>query len=224
MKRLLVILLMLVNTTILAQTPNKPWSVTTGFTTDYVARGTTQSLNKPAGFITGEYNLKGFYIGGYVSTMDFGDGTTVETDGWLGYRFAFKGFNFDTAFSYYGYPNGPVTWDMQEVKLITSKNLNKKTLLAYTIAYSPDYFNVSGPSLWNELALTYNITDKFSISGGVAQQTIFEHPETYSTFNVGATYFLKPNIALDARYADTDRHDLGIFYENSVSFTIRFTY
>lgn len=56
-----------------------------GVTSNYMARGTTQSMGEPALFSGIDYtNPNGFYAGIWTSNMDFGDGTDREYDVYTG--------------------------------------------------------------------------------------------------------------------------------------------
>lgn len=196
-----------------------------GVTSNYMARGTTQSMGEPALFSGIDYtNPAGFYAGIWTSNMDFGDGTDREYDVYTGFRKTFGKLNTDTAILFYGYLNAPTNYNMGELKETLTYPLLEKLSLTYTIAYTPNYFNISGASIWNEVSASYKLCSKTTLSTGLGNQWIMDDWGTYSTVNVGILYQICDNTSLDFRYYNTNRADLGKYYFNAFSATIRITY
>ena len=55
--------------------------------------------------------------------------------------------------------------------------------------------------------------DFHRISGAVGHQSIAEAAD-YATWNLGAGFALSDHLSLDARYFDTDAHELGKLYDS----------
>jgi uncharacterized protein (TIGR02001 family) len=194
----------------------------TSVSTDYIARGTSQTLGKPALSIGADYSYQNLYIGTWTSNVDFDDGTKRELDLYTGYYKTIKNTSLDFGFLFYGYFNAPINYNMIEYKLAVKQQF-KKLLVTVQALYSPDYFNVSGKSLWLETILSYAIDDKLTISGAYGKQYIYSGG-TYGTYNIGATYILYKNLSIDCRYSNTDHHDYGDIYQNTVTTTLKLTF
>lgn len=190
---------------------------------DYMARGTSQSLGNTVYAFGADYNfLNGFYLGTWTANVDFNDGTDQEIDGWIGYRKTKGNFTFDTALALYGYTNDPVPYEMFEAKFVFTEVVGKFTFVE-TLAYSPEYFNILNQSAWGELNIIYNLTESLSISSAVGYQHI-QGGGSYGCYNVGMSYKLCPNTTLDARFYDTNDHGQGKAWQSAVAFSIRTTF
>lgn len=87
-----------------------PWafaqiSFNAALTSDYVWRGVSQTDEDPALQLGVDWaHESGFYLGGWASNVDFGDGTDVEFDAWLGFKNELdSGFSYDLGYIYYFY-------------------------------------------------------------------------------------------------------------------------
>lgn len=216
MKYLLAIVCLAVATPAVAQ---DNWTFTAGITNDYIARGTSQTSNQPAANLGVTYDADNWYATFWTSNVDFGDGTTQEIDFMAGYRTTVADWNVIYGFGSYNYLDDPVPYEMVEFSIKANRTFGRVTP-NFTLAYSPDYFNVSGPSLWAEAGVSYALTDRWSVGGSVARQEIEQDGQSYNTFNVGTTYVLNDRVSLDLRYADTDAHDLGLLYEETFSISL----
>lgn len=198
-------------------------SFNAGVTSDYIARGTSQTLGGVGYSFGVDYAFKsGFYVGGWTSNVDFGDGTDQEIDGWVGYRHSINDWNLDYSFSLFGYTGDPVSYEMVEGRVILSRSFGKFTFTEVA-AYSPDYFNILDQSVWLESSVAFAITDKLSISGGVGHQYI-QGGGSYACGNVGIGYKFSDNFSLDVRYSDTNDHSQGKAWENALSVSFKTTF
>jgi uncharacterized protein (TIGR02001 family) len=119
-------------------------------TSDYVARGISQTRGQPA--LQGVAELahdSGFYVGTFLSNVSFeGTDARQEVDGYLGYRFALSGFRFDVLGQWYAYPGydarpGQYDLDFGEIILRGAYDFERVTLSGL-VAWSPNYFYESG--------------------------------------------------------------------------------
>ena len=101
---------------------DKQWttSASVSATTDYMWRGASQTLNKPA--VQGEFDVShssGFYAGMWSSNVDFGSKTSQEIDGYLGYSTSFEnGIGIDVSGLRYFYPGEQnIDWNEYIAKL-----------------------------------------------------------------------------------------------------------
>lgn len=192
---------------------------TAGITSDYIARGTSQTFNRPAANLGVSYDNGGWHAGLWTSNVDFGDGTSQEIDFMASYTHQVSGWAVRYGFGSYNYLDDPVSYEMVEGSINVSRTFDRLTP-SFTVAYSPDYFNVSGPSIWTEAGATYTLTDRWSVGGSVARQQIEQAGQSYNTFNIGTSYVLNDHLTFDVRYADTDAHNLGPLYENTFSVSL----
>lgn len=83
---------------------------------NYLFRGVTQTDGAVAVQGGLEYgHASGFYAGVWASNVDFGDGTSVEFDPYLGFSGDIEGFGYDIGYAYYGYPDSPSGIDFGEI-------------------------------------------------------------------------------------------------------------
>ncbi len=200
-----------------------------GATTDYVARGSSQTNHQPSYSLGVDYtNKSGLYVGSWTENVDFGDGTKQEVDLYGGYRTTFKTVGLEYGIAAYNYRGDPGDGlDMEEAHVTASRDFGKWST-AVNVAYSPNYFNLGSRSVWYEARLHYNLTPKWSLGGSVGYQTIDRKTifPPYSTYNIGATYALTPHLSLDARYTTNDlkKAQVGFDADDSISFGIVATY
>ncbi len=216
--------------------------------TDYVSRGTSQTFGSPAVMLYGEHQFKnGFYVAGFAANVDFDnkqledfygdDGTYLEADVFVGKRGTVGKFNYDVALMSINYLGAKKTpgynpsgnWNMVELHGTLSRTFNKTTVTVDT-GITPDYFNNYGKSIWGQVAVSHAVSDKLAVGGAFGRQQFFEDSETdfpkefsnYNTWNLGATYNLRPNLSVDMRYYDNDtKIDLGPIYKPRVVATLR---
>lgn len=196
--------LILALTPALAQAGDLSFNV--GATTDYVARGSTQSNHQPSYSVGAEYDTKHFYATAWTANMDFADGSNQEIDLGAGYRTAFKGVDLEIGVASYNYANDPGRGeDMEEVHVAASKTFGALTTSA-SVAYSPNYFNMGTRSVWYEAKAKYDLTGKLSVSGGYGYQTVDRKAifPAYNSYNVGVSYDLLTDLTVDVRLTDTN--------------------
>jgi len=148
-------------------------------TSDYVARGISQTRARPALQASAELaHESGLYIGTFVSNVAFeGTNARQEVDGNLGYRFGLSGFRFDVQGQWYGYPGydarpGQYNLDFGELIARSAYDFERVTLSGL-VAWSPNYFFESGTGVRMEggVAWTTPLWD-IVLSGLVGYQWI----------------------------------------------------
>lgn len=203
-------------------------SFNVGATTDYVARGSTQSNHQPSYSVGAEYDVKGFYVSGWTANMDFADGAKQEVDLGAGYRTKLKGLDVEFGVASYNYRGDPGDGeDMEEAHVAISKSLGSLTLVG-TASYSPNYFNMGTRSVWYEGRAQYDLTGKLSVSGGLGYQTIDRKDifPPYATYNVGVSYDLLYDVTVDLRYTDSNLKSdrVGFFADPVTSVSVTKTF
>lgn len=202
-------------------------SLTVGATTNYMARGTSQTYGQPAYQAVLDYSTDGgVYGGAFVSTVDFQEGTNLEFDPYVGYRTKIGAWDVDAMLISINYGGDAdverMNWNMIEADVTVSRQFGDWKV-GTKVGYSPDYFNFLGESLWVEEIVSYAVDDRLTIGGSVAKQFLADD-WSYSTYNIGVTYAVTPALSVDARWSDTDRHDLDASYDGATSLTVRKTF
>lgn len=212
----------------------------TGFvsvTSDYMSRGTSQNVDdRPdvRGALT--YTTENGYYGSvFASTMDFGEtaymavpkDTTKELDFFVGKKTQVGKTTVDVGIASINYPDNHVQWNFVEYYVKAERPVGDNgASIGGMISYTDSYFAVYGEGIWVEAHGSYPMTEKLSLSASVAHQSLPNNFD-YSTWNVGATYAIRPDIFLDVRYSDTDGHDLDPIYntyDSKVSTTLTKTF
>lgn len=177
-------------------------------TSAYMSRGTEQNVNHDPAIRGGVNwsNEDGYYVNAFASTMDFGEGSTQELDFFAGKKWTVGKATVDLGVASINYPNNHLPWNFVEYDLKVDHPVGKGNVGAW-IGYTDSYFNIFGQGLWTEVHGSYPLTDKLSVSGALANQAL-KNDFDYRTYNIGATYAVTPNVAVDLRYSDTDAHNL----------------
>jgi len=182
--------------------------------TDYIARGTSQTYNKPAITIYAEHQEGKFYTGGFAANVDFDDGTQIEADLLGGYRTSIGKTNIDLGAIYVTYHGKQTTnWNMVEVHAAANRQFGPVNANLY-VGVSPNYFNYAGRSVWTEFTGSTPV-GKSTFSAAIAYQYI-EKDVSYATWNVGVSYPITKSLTLDARYYDTDWKPVGVKYLDKI--------
>lgn len=171
-----------------------------GATNNYVWRGQSQS-NKDAAVQGGiDWSNGNFYVGGWASSVDFGDDADAELDIYAGVTPTVGNWSFDFGAVYYTYPGSDDVDSTGELKAAFTHPLGRGSIGS---ALYVDWESLEDP--YYEINAAYPLLDKLSISGAIGKWEAGD----YTTWNVGLGYDLTDVIALDLRYHDTGDHDLA---------------
>lgn len=194
-----------------------------GVVSDYVFRGVSQTDEEPA--IQGGIDITAgsFYAGVWGSNVDFFDDTDAEVDFYGGFRGEAVGFALDAGVIFYAYVNEPnfADYNYTEFKLAASRAVGPASIGA-AVYYSPDFFGVDEAATYYEVNGSFAPMDKLTVSGAVGQQTL-DVSDDYVTWNIGATYALLDNVAIDVRYHDTDVDGFAA-YEDRIVGGLKFVF
>jgi uncharacterized protein (TIGR02001 family) len=186
-------------------------------TSDYVFRGISQSDGDIAiqGGLDYTNDISGvpIYIGTWGSSIDFGLDGTVEVDVYGGVRPVLGPVTFDLGVIGYLYPgmSGAFDADYWELKVGASLSPAEGFTIGGNLYWSPDFTFTAGTdadALYAELTGAYTFNDMFSVSAGVANQSVdvpnyYGSDDNYTTWNVGGTLSAY-GFGFDLRYYDTD--------------------
>ncbi|MEE2000476.1 TorF family putative porin [Alkalimonas sp. MEB108] len=148
------------------------WTLELAVTNNYLFNGVSQTDKKPAfqpGLVWEAGN--GFYAGFWGSNVDFGEGTKVEFDGYLGYYHQFKDFGLDVGLSQYTYHGRSYSSDLnfREVHVILNRNPYELSLW-----YSNDYFGFGGGHLVVKIARSFALSPGWTLQAGLDRSHSFD--------------------------------------------------
>ncbi len=199
-------------------------SYNVGVASDYVFRGVSQTQEDPQVFGGVDLTYGVGYAGVWASNVDFGaDDPSAEIDLYAGVKPTVGDTALDLGVIYYGYVDDkgltPGAYSYFEVKAAASRPVGPATvgLAAY---YSPEFPGKTGEAVYYEVNGSIPAGEKLSFSGALGHQEI-DSAGDYATWNVGATYAVTPNIALDLRYSDTDEPSYGKIYGDRVFVSLK---
>jgi uncharacterized protein (TIGR02001 family) len=197
-------------------------SATATFTTDYVFRGISQTLNNPAGQAELDATYGIFYLGMWGSNLNFGgdpdsgrDLASLEIDYYGGINPTWQGIDFDIGGIYYTYPNAydpGGNFDYFELKTGGSHKFFDALTLGITNYWSPEFFGETGDADALELTSEYDFANKWwifspSVSGLIGWQ--WTQGADYTYWNAGLTLGFMDHWSADIRYWDTDFSSTG---------------
>ena len=164
-------------------------------TSNYLLDGLTQTQDGPAfqPYLEVEFQ-PGFYVGAWMSNVDFGDGTdSIETDLYVGLRGETRYFSYDfTLFRYYYDETGYCCDEfVAEVEFPIYGPLSGST--AYHSYLNGSYAVSAGLGL--------SLPGEFELSGLYKTDNIDE------TWNIGVSRYLSDTIWADIRYHDASYAD-----------------
>lgn len=171
---------------------------------DYVFRGFSQSDEGPAFQAGVDLTSGAFYVGAWASSVDFGDGTDVESNIYAGVAHTLGGFDLDVGLIGYFYAGEPTgsEYDMLEVKASVSRAFGPVTA-GFTVNYSPDFYGADNDATYLEFGGEFEAGPRLTLSGAVGQQWL-DVSDDYVTWNLGATYALTDKFGVDVRYHGAD--------------------
>jgi uncharacterized protein (TIGR02001 family) len=181
--------------------------------TDYAFRGISQTSQNPAiqGGFDAAFGSSGVYAGVWGSNVAFGG--SLELDAYGGWKTTVGPVGLDLGVIGYFYPGASddaAELDYYEGYVKASFTPAAGFTLGGAAYYSPEFTAETGAATYLELNGAYTVSDVFSISGAVGQQSIddvngppgAEVDDDYTTYNVGATYTMM-GLGWDFRYVGT---------------------
>ncbi len=149
---------------------DSPWSFTLAGTNNYLFNGVSQTDKKPA--IQPGLNWdagNGFYAGSWASNVDFGEGTKLEWDAYIGYYTELaNGLAIDSGFAQYTYHGS------SDSKQLNFPELHLKMAHSgyqLNLWYSYDYFGFGGGHYVVMLNKTIELNQHWSMLLGIDRST-----------------------------------------------------
>ncbi|MCC4834206.1 TorF family putative porin [Shewanella sp. 1_MG-2023] len=199
-----------------------------GATSNYLWRGVSQTDNGAA--VQGGIDYaadSGFYVGGWASNVDFGDGTSYELDIYAGYGGNItEDLSYDINYLYYAYPDSPGSVDFGEVTVgLAWKWLDVS--YSHTVNGGDDIAAEpldSADMMYAQANLTFPLTEKLSLgvhygySDGDVIMSWFD-TDSYSEYNVSLSADTDyGTVSFTASDTDLDEDDAKIVLGYSYSF------
>ncbi len=198
--------------------------------TDYAFRGISQSNEDPV--VSGGFDAANgiFYAGAWASTIDFGPAldSQLELDLYAGFKPVVGPVTLDLGVIGYLYPGASddaSELDYVELKGGASITPAEGLTLSGVLFYSPEFTLDGGDAIYAEAAAAFTVSDMFSFSGAVGNQSVDAAnyyglgEDSYTTWNLGGTLTYE-GFGFDLRYVDTDLDGFAIA-EERVIFTIK---
>jgi uncharacterized protein (TIGR02001 family) len=185
-----------------------------GFKTDYLFRGSTQTLRNPA--VQGGFDFStksGYYFGTWASNVDFGDTANTEFDLYGGFSSTFSNdMTYDIGVLGYFYPgtSKELNYNTGEVYASLSKAMGQANGTV-SLNYSPDFYS-SGPANYLHMSVDAPTGIKeLSMNAGLGYQTIDDAggygTGDYMDYALGIAYAMK-KLTVGLTYHNTHDCDL----------------
>jgi len=197
------------------QSANAELSASVKFTTNYIHRGYSKSNGNPSfqGDIDYEHS-SGLFTGARLSWVDFvernsSDHAHLEINPYLGWSYGLTDdWRIEALLAGYLYDNKILNRDANYFE--SSFAVHYRDLVTARFTYAPDSYGHAFELFTYELQTRYPLTDTFTLSAALGFEDgnpIREYDYLY--WNIGASWFLHKNLAVDLRY-----HGLNFLHEN----------
>lgn len=205
------------------------WSGFVELSSDYMWRGRTETRHHPA--YQGEFDVWDgpYYAGVWYSRVDFGDGhTPIEVDPYIGATIDLDAVQLVLGLGASTYPAQPAHADMNDVegKIGLAKHVGNLLLTVAAneridLGVTNDHVGlVLGRSQYYEAAGTYDFDPHWRASLGLGEHVGgHEYGQATGTLQ----YSFDERWAALVSYAATTRAELGIDYQPSLAFSLKFT-
>ncbi|MCF2827194.1 MULTISPECIES: TorF family putative porin [unclassified Pseudoalteromonas] len=152
---------------------NAATSSTVTLASDYLFNGVSQTKEDEALQVSLDwFGKSGWYAGGWVSQVDFGDGTDVEGDLYGGYKFTLtEKLKLDVGLSQYTYHGDDVSSDYNYAEAFAKFNYGQTNLDFW---YAWDYFGTGAAHGIVMLTHSIPITDRWLLTLGVDHSMSFD--------------------------------------------------
>lgn len=199
-----------------------PFSANAAFTTDYVFRGISQTMEEAAVQAGLDFaHDSGLYASIWGSNVDFADGdeAQAEIDYIAGFASELGKLGYDVGVVYYSYPGAASALDYDFVEAYGALSYGLGAIgLSGGVNYSPEFFGDTGSATYVYVGAAAPLTDMFSVSTTVGHQAIAD-ADDYLHWQVGVGAELS-GFSLDLSYHDTDFDAGGDLADSRLVFTL----
>jgi uncharacterized protein (TIGR02001 family) len=230
-KTLLLATALVCGTPAIASAQEATTSVNIGAASNYMFRGVNQNASDDPQIFGGlDVSAGSFYVGTWLSNMDFGTKAKLEVDAYAGFKPKLGPVQLDLGVLGYFYPQEK---DLRifEVKAAGTIANEAGMSLTGSAFYSPEA-GKDGPSYWyGELAGAVPIPGAkvgpfaFTLNAAVGTadyETNLVYPD-YTNWKLGVTAATESGWAVDLFYTDTDVSD-NVLYEGKTTIQLKRTF
>jgi uncharacterized protein (TIGR02001 family) len=214
-----------------AQEATTTTSVNIGAASNYMFRGVNQNVNDDIQVFGGiDVSAGSFYVGTWLSNVDFGTKANLEIDAYAGFKPKLGPVQLDLGVLGYFYPQED-NLRIFEVKAAGTIANEAGMSLTGSAFYSPEA-GKDGPSYWyGELAAAVPIPGAkvgpfaFTLNASVGTadyETNLALPD-YTNWKLGVTAATESGWAVDLFYTDTDVSD-NVLYEGKTTLQLKRTF
>lgn len=179
------------------------------FTTDYIYRGVTQTDGAP--MVSGglDWASDDFYVGAWMSGVDFGDGTSTELDIYAGFTPTVGAFDLDLGAIFYAYPDAPDDPEQNFVEVYAGASTTVGVFdLGASYAYSPEFYGESGAAGYTNFSVGTALGENFGVDASVGFSDFYDdNTDSYTDYSVGVTTSYEDYFDLDFRLIATSGLD-----------------
>jgi uncharacterized protein (TIGR02001 family) len=207
----------------MAQSARAELSVSIKFTTNYVHRGYSKSNGNPSfqGNIDYEHS-SGLFNGAQLSWVDFVESDSsdprLEISPYLGWSYGLTDdWRIEAILAGYLYDSKLL--DRGADYFESSFAVHYRDMVTARFIYAPDSYDHGLELFTYELQTRYPLTDTFTLSAALGFEDgnpIREYDHLY--WNIGASWFVHKNLAVDLRYHDSDLLHQTHFYGPAIRF------
>jgi uncharacterized protein (TIGR02001 family) len=207
-----------------AAAQDDPWTIELDLATDYVSKGRSRSQGDPHAGVTIERAFGAFTVGAWAGSINATNGSDAQTNVYVGAEREFAGWDLGAQVAH------KRRWNMTP----DSEDWTYETTLSATRTAGPNRFrlrlqgtpNNYGPtkqSYFLEGGYRRRLNESWFASTALARREQTDAPD-YTTWNVGATVEVAPDIDLDLRWYDTNREDLDASFDGRAVAAVTFAF
>ena len=173
-------------------------------TTNYVARGITQTEDKPAAQGYVELDAGSFYANAWTSNVSFGGSPDTEVDLAVGWAPEFGKLSLDLGYVHYVYLSDIPGLAFGEAYATADFAATDNITIGAQAYYAPNYALSGTAAHYVEANADITLPHDLGVSGALGYQTFDPaYGTSYVTWNAGAYWQMNDYTKLDLRYTDT---------------------
>lgn len=195
-----------------------------GVASEYIGKGVGKSAGDPSVNGTVAVSQGAFYGSVFASTAKLSQGSDAEIIAALGWRPKAAGFAFDLSVMNRDLPGTRAGVDANywEYQADASRKFGP-VATRLRVNYSPDGFAATREAWWVELQGAVAVGPRTRLSAAIGDRST-DGGADYTAWNLGLKQGLTEGLAVDLRWHDTDRHDLGANYDSRLVGALTFSF
>lgn len=194
------------------------WSFAVGGGTDNRSKGVSKTQGEAFAYALAEWTTadERFYVSGQAQRVDASNGAQIEIETGAGFRPEVAGFDLNFYAAHKWNPDADAGFDDSawEFTADVSRSIGPASG-RLRVQYSPDAVGATESWTWVEGRAGWRFSPRLATSAAVGRREQ-ENGVDYTAWNVGATYDLTDNVALDVRWYDTSERDRSATYQDAL--------